>query len=81
MAMNICVKCTYDKDGVKVWRNHRCRHPSVRRGKILNPITGIISYLQGSIEQFPLCRDVNCHGTCKLYEEREDKRTRKRRKQ
>ena len=77
--MSFCVTCVHNRKENLVWHKQRCQHPDLIRRKILNPITGIITYLTTEIEKYPLCRDVN-HGNCLHYEAKKDGRKKNGRK-
>lgn len=75
----ICVKCAHciiKKDN-GIWYNYLCGHPSMRRQRVIDPVTGELSFgykdEDGDIyverEEFPYAKEVNRRGDCDLWEQ------------
>lgn len=72
----ICVNCRWhtQSDGTTI-HSHLCGHPSQKREKERNPVTGGIGYVDSndrgtaflSNDEYPACTTINS-GNCKDYE-------------
>ena len=81
--MNICVNCKYlfcNEQSNPEWYDYFCHHPSLKRPRVTNPVTGKLGYglsrqgedpvYRGFLNQFPNANEINTDGRCNLYEGR-----------
>lgn len=76
MPLTICRNCRFSSQGNGFWR---CEHPSVRRIRCIDRVTGEDAFeayppSNGSLcrapsaSPYPDCHEINKDGQCRLYE-------------